>query len=250
MATDPFPLQEYVQNRITMTPEKFGMMGSYCRSTLKAEFVDDQLQARMFDQQLVRFTMNVMSGKTVSEHPEITLTYDVPESWWQHFKEAALVWRDKQNRRWEGTGYQGQPDTPPPWMVLLWPFLVLFPRWLRRHPIEYATETAKTTVDFKQSVLYPQTDHIPPEFGYPVIYETLEMAHPGYGQTITGIPGSVTPGPSRFLDEYEVMAEFMRDPASAQYDSYRPGSMGGSPHAFLDWLKRNGVNTSQLVKRR
>lgn len=232
MSTD-FPYQEYVQNRITMTPEKFGMLGSYARSTLQAVASEDL--AYMLDQQLVRFTMNVMSGKTVSEHPEVTFTYNIYASWWQHLKHALSNWRDAMNVRWE--------TEPTPWMILLWPFLVLHPKWARRHPVNQTSMLAKTTVDFKQSVLYPEMDYIPPEFGYPVIFETMDM--PG-----TGTGFGLNTGIGRFMNRHEVMSEYMRDPASAP-DGY-PGSVGSSayPVAFLSWLERNGVNPDQLVKRR
>jgi hypothetical protein len=241
MTTADFPYQDYVQERVTMTPEKFGWMGSFMRSTLRAEEASDQYRAAMFDQLLVRFTAQVMSGRTVSERPEVTFTYYTPDTWWDHVKKALWDWRDKQNRRWEGTGYDGQPDTPPPWMILLWPFLALFPKWGRRYPPRTTPKIARTNVDFKQSVLYPELDHIPPEFGRPVIYETLTMPGAGLGY-------SVGAGVSRFLTRYEIMNEFMRDPDSAWYDN----SLGSTAHPvkFMDWLERKGVNPDQLVKRR
>ncbi len=242
MATDQFPYQDYVSNRITMTPEKFGYMGSFMRSTLRAE-PDDQYTAAMLDQQLVRFTMQVMSGQTVTEHSEVTFTYSVYASWRDHFKQAVQDWRDKQNRRWEGTGYgyDGQPDTSPPWMILLWPFLVLFPRWLKRHPVKWISKTAKTTVDFRQSVLYPEFDHVPAEFGRPVIYETLEVQGIGAGFGLS----RDTYG--RFLSKHEIVSEIYRD--LEMFRGY-PGGVGSEVMGVLLWLERHGVNIDQLVKRR
>lgn len=234
----------YTRHQFQMTPEKFGYIGGYCSSTLKAE--PAEYQAQMIGQQMTKFVMNVMSGRTVSEHPEVSITFQSPRTWQDHAKRSLRDWRDKQNARWEGTGYDGQPDTPPPWMILLWPFLVLFPKWLDRHPVKLRSETRKTTVNFRQSVLYPEMDHIPPEFGRAVIYESFDLSpacFPG-GQSF-----GINSGPSRFMDRHEVMSAFMRDPDASRYESYSLGSTA-YPVAFMGWLERNGVNVDQLVKRR
>jgi hypothetical protein len=233
----PFSLPDYALNRITMTPEKFGYVGSFCRSTLQV--MTDYDKAYAFDQLLVRLTMSVMSGRTVTEHPEVSFTYKVPATWRDHLKLALSAWRDRQNARWEGTGRDGKPDTPPPWMVLLWPFLVLFPRWLAKHPAAERTETAKATLDFRQSVLYPELDYVPAEFGRPVLYETLDCSYPQV--TVAERPDT----DRRFMNRHEIVSEICRDPESSRYST--PGS---DVWATFNWLERHGVNVDQLVRRR
>jgi hypothetical protein len=227
-------LLEYVRNQIVLHPEKYGVMGSYSMEMLQAQRSEDAML--MFDQLAFRLTTLVLSGQTVSEHPEVTFTYYTPDTWWDHVKKALWDWRDKQNRRWEGTGYDGQPDTPPPWMILLWPFLVLFPKWGRRYPPRTTPKIVKTTVNFRQAVLYPETNHIPSEFGRPVIYETMD-AGAGFG---------LVPGSSRFLNRHEIASAFYGDPEVNRYIS----SPNYGPDAVLRWLERQGVNVDQLVKRR
>ncbi len=235
MATDQFPYQDFVQNRVTMTPEKFGMIGSFCRSTLQAVPAEDH--AYMFDQQLVRFTMQVMAGQTVTEHPEVTLTWYEFTTWRDHLKDAFGWWADEMEELWSG-----RRNTPPPWVIPLWPLFVLLPKAIRRWwPVKKTPKLARTTVDFKQSVLYPEFDHVPSEFGRPVIYETLEVQGIGTG---IGLGRGTYDG--RFMNKHEIISEYMRDPSSAQYDR----GIAGPPIGFLTWLEQHGVNPDQLVKRR
>ena len=219
-----------------MRPEKFGVLGAYSREMLRAEASEDYAFA--LDQLAFRLTTLVLSGQTVSEHPEVTFTYYTPDTWWDHVKKALWDWRDKQNRRWEGTGYDGQPDTPPPWMILLWPFLVLFPKWGRRYPPRTTPKIVKTTVNFRQAVLYPETDHIPPEFGRPVIYETLD-AGAGFG---------LVPGPSRYLNRHELAREIYQNWDQPHGSWPNAGTL--TPDYVLRELESLGVNVDQLVKRR
>ncbi len=231
-----FPVQDYVFNRITLTPEKFGQVGSFCRSTLQATPTEDH--AYMLDQMLVRFTMQVISGKTVTEHPEVTFTWFEYASWWDHLKDALWKWRAKMDKRWMGETDLGVP----PWMVLLWPFLVLFPKWVLRHPGKQTPKIAKTTVDFRQSILYPEFDHVPAEFGRPVIYESLEVNGDGAG---FGLGQGTYDG--RFMNKHEIVSEIYRDPE--MFRGY-PGGAGSEVMGVLLWLERKGVNVDQLVKRR
>ena len=217
----------YVRQRVMMTPEKFGYVGSFSRELLEAAWDRTGAQALMLDQVLLRLTTSVLCGRAVSEHPEVTL--NLPKTWWQHLKWNLQTWRDKQDARWK--------SEPPPWMVLLWPFLVLYPRFLVRHPVKWRKITAQ--VNFEQRVLYPEMDHIPAAAGRPVIYETLDL---NWSATTPWGSGFST-GPDRFLNRHEIIRELYTGP-----DVYGYIGRGGAEQV-LTWLERHGVNPDQLVKR-
>lgn len=219
-------LTGYFRNRLVMQPETFGVVGAYSREAMEARVP----VTAAYDQQLLRLTTSVLSGRTVSEHPEVR--YKFYCSWWDQLKALVSSWRNDQNYRWEGA--EGT-DTPPPWMVLLWPFLVLWPRFLKKHPVKM--RECVVPLHFEQRILYPEFDMVPDRFGRPVVYETLEFE---------GLPGqnTLTTGPSRFMSKHEVIHEFYNANTSAGYGT------SDRPQDFLAWLERRGVNTDQLVKRR
>lgn len=222
---------------ITLYPQKFGMVGTYAREMLQAEWSQDSY-SWMFDQVLLRVTTSVMCGQTVTAAPVVELNQ--PASWWQHLKLAFEEWVHWKDELHHGRDEAGEQTTPPPWLVLLWPLLVLFPKWIKRHPVKFTKVSG--TVQFEQRVLYPEFDHVPSEFGRPVLYETIDFRH---GLQAPPFGGGLASAPSRFLSKHEVISEFMR----SSDDSY-DGRYGPHPMQFLTWLESRGVNIDQMVKRR
>jgi hypothetical protein len=213
-----------------LQPEKFGIVGAYSREALEAVISEEFL----YDQQLLRLTTTILSGRTISERPEVR--YKIYYSWREHLKDAISGWRERQNFRWEGAD---GTDTPPPWMVLLWPFLVLWPRFLRKHPVKMREQVV--ALNFEQRILYPEFDDIPAELGRPVIYESLDFES-GW-EPFAEHWGTSLQQASRFLNRHEIISEIYRAPL----DSY-VGSR--SAETVLTWLEQRGVNVDQLVKRR
>ena len=140
---------------------------------------------------------------------------------------------------WRGLLPDGQPASPPPWLFLLWPLLVLFPRWAKKHPVRWTEVTAE--IHFEQRVLYPEVD-APAIAGRPVIYENLSVSYPGVPPPFGS---NLVSDPSRFMRRHEIAREILKDPDSTRY----PGEFN-SPYTTLAWLERHGVNVDQLVKRR
>jgi hypothetical protein len=227
-------LLEYVRNQIVLHPEKYGVMGSYSMDMLQAQRSEDAMF--MFDQLAYRLTTAVLCGRTISEKPEVELS--LPASPWHHLKHRFDWWVSDKNELWEGRTTDCNPATPPPWMVLLWPLLVLFPRWLRKHPVKYTV--VKAAVEFEQRILYPEID-APAQCGRPVIYETLDVHYPGihppFGSRLVN-------DPFRFLNRHEIARQVMQDPDGQRYGV----SLG--PDQTLMWLERHGVNVDQLVRRK
>src|SRR5579859_1937512 len=125
-----------MRRQFTLHPEKFVAMGSYSREMLEAMEVADY----MSDLLMTRLATSVMCGSTISEQPQAEMKY--PATWWQHWKFAANEWVSGKDELWKGRNSDGSPTTPPPWTIALWPLLVTWPRWLRRHPVRYSTMTA------------------------------------------------------------------------------------------------------------
>ncbi len=225
----------YVKKTITLHPEKYGVWGSYSREMLECAPVDGQ--ARMFDQLAYQLTTAVLCSRTVSEAPEVVLS--LPASPWQHLKHSLDWWVSDKNEHWEGRHPEtGEAVTPHPFLFLLWPILVLFPKFIKSRPIRYTTVNQ---VHFEQRVLYPEIN-MPASAGRPVIYETADITWPdGFGP-FGG--GSLIAGPSRFLNRHEIAREMFRDPDAQRYGV----SLG--PDQALRWLEKHGVNVDQLVKRR
>jgi hypothetical protein len=223
--------------QIVLQPRKFGVVGSYARDMLHAETGQDSY-AFMMDQLMVRLTTSVLSGRTISAEPEIKINY--PASWWQHWKHASNAWISLKHELWMGRDAEGETTTPPPWLILLWPLLVLWPKWLARHPVRQTK--LKGLVQLDQDILYPKID-MPPNAGYPVIYESISLNH--IFQTMTGLDGATLEHEdlSRFMCKGEIINSVRRD--SDLYGKYH----GDEVWAFVDWLENHGVNIEQLVKR-
>lgn len=244
MSTD-YPSDEeftqYAQQRIALYPEKFGVMGSYSKELMRCQTAEDMLSYGA-DMLLMRLTTAVLCGQTISEKPQVELS--MPATPWQHLKYRISKRHERLNARWEGQ----DPDTwaqttPPPWVILLWPFLVLFSRWLKKHKVQFTTVTAD--IEFEQRVLYPEID-APAHAGRPVIYETLSVNYP-YAPPPFG--SRLINDPSRFLNRHEIASEIYRDPDINSCGIGGPSYLG-VPDLTLRWLERHGVNVDQLVKRR
>ena len=239
MASSNTPSSDYLTHmakQIVLQPRKFGMIGSYSQEMLRVEVGQDST-AFMMDQLMVRLTTSVLSGRTISAEPKVELDY--PASWWQHWKFASNEWINIKHDLWMGHLPDGSDTTPPPWLILLWPLLMLWPKWFARHPVKLATLTG--TVQIDQDILYPQLD-MPANAGYPVIYETispLSIFEPTTEQWQTRLTKT---DPSRFMCKGEIInAVHQKD----IYGAYH----GDAVWAFVDWLESKGVNVEQLVKR-
>lgn len=223
----------YLRRQMTLYPEKFGYMGAFSREMLEVAVSEDFLR----DQMLVRFTTSVLSGKTLAEEPEISLTvgYETPDTWWQHLKQSVYAWNDN----WLANAWW-------PWLLLLSPLVYMIPWWKNRHPVRYLsrTVTGKGKVKLSQKILYPYANYVPAPtpFGMPVIYEEMEMPE----LAPDGGTWGCTPGPSRYVDRHELVFLMMRDPA---IDDYSFSYADLHPHRILEWLGRHGVNPDQLVRR-
>lgn len=227
-----------MRRQFTLRPEKFGYMGSYSREMMHAESSVDMLDY-FSDMMMVRLYTSVMVGQTIREKPEVFISF--PSSAWQRVKGKIADKHDRWDTLWGGH----DPDTweqttPPPWLILLWPFIVLFPKWFRKHPVKMTKHT--TTVEFEQRVLYPELD-APAIAGRPVIYETLQLP---YNSPFGLDSGLGFPDQGRFMNRHEIAREILQDP-DANYHAYGP-SYG--PDSVLTWLERHGVNVDQLVQRR
>jgi hypothetical protein len=75
------------------------------------------------------------------------VTFEVPASWWQH-------WRATRRRRWR-------------WQQ----------RRLLKHPIQYAT--VDRTVTVTRSRMYPEADVARPPLGGPVYFDEVSFGGPG-----------------------------------------------------------------------
>jgi hypothetical protein len=221
---------------IQLNPRKFGIVGSYAQEMLHAEVGQDS-SAFMMDHLLVRLTTSVLSGRTISAEPVVELDY--PATWWQHWKHASNEWINVKHDLWVGHLPDGSDTTPPPWLILLWPLLVLWPKWFAKHPVKLGVMTGKVQID--QDILYPQLD-MPANAGMPVIYETIEM--PIFEPTTEGWNTRLTKtDPSRFMCKGEIISAVHREMSD-------PGKYRGDDvWAFVDWLESKGVNIEQLVKR-
>lgn len=234
MAAPPFLDRTYCQR--ALTSKQFGYVGSYSRQMLEVEEMPD----RLFGETLYRFTTSILSGRTVSETQRATVK--VPASWWQHLKKTAGEWHAK---------WLAEPH--PSWRLLILPLDILtivpraflIPWFLRRHPVRYAELTAE--VRFTRETLYPGADiSLPPDqFGYPVMWETIEHAPTVAGGEQWALEDY---GPARFLDRHEIAREVMRDP---DLNGSYAATYGDPTPVFgtLEWLKRHGVNVDQIVAR-
>jgi hypothetical protein len=222
-------MTQVMQERVTLTPQKFGYVGAYSREMLRAEWDTAGRQAFMFDQVLLKLWTTVLTGRTVSESPTVTIS--APADWRQHVKQALNQWHNDMHDLWNGLTPAGDQTTPSPWVILLIPLFLLWPRWFRKHPVRSAGFTGD--IHFSQHVLYPQVDDVPARCGMPVIYETLESLWP------------LSPGLPRYLSKDELLHELYRMPQRS------PGAYPGGSDMFqvLEWLESHGVNTNQLVKR-
>jgi hypothetical protein len=216
----------YFKRRLTLQPEKFGSVGAYSREALEASVSYDF----MYDQQLLRLTTTILSGRTVSEHPEVELKY--PADWWQHLKYNLIGW-------WYARADELRLNKMfflRAWLLTLACFVI---RKTFRKPVKYSKLTAK--IAFEQHFLYPEFDDIPAELGRPVIYESLDFE--SVWEPATELWGTSLQQASRFLNRHEIISEIYRAPL----DSY-VGSR--SAETVLTWLEQRGVNVDQLVKRR
>lgn len=232
---DDAALTSYAQQRIVLYPEKFGVMGQYSREMLEVNSAVDMMSHGM-DSLLMRLTTSVLCGQTISETPQVEISF--PDSPWQHVKHRLEEKTGRLDDRWKGYDPDsGDTVTPPPWMILLWPLLVLFPKWLKKYPVRWGTRTAD--INFEQRILYPEID-APAHAGRPVIYETLSMDFPGLSPPF----GSrLVNDPSRFMHVHEIAREIMKDPDLHRF------AAGPDSYVALKWLERHGVNVDQLVKR-
>lgn len=238
------PSSAYLTNMgarmIQLQPRKFGYVGQYAREMLHAEVGEDSTSF-MMDMMLVRLTTSVLSGRTISARPEVKLDY--PATWWDHWKHASNEWMNIKHDLWMGHLPDGSDTTPPPWLILLWPLLMLWPKWFKKHPVKMGSLTG--VVEIEQDILYPKID-MPASVGMPVIYETIHML-PVFEQTLTGVPESWNASlqhedDGRFMCKGEIINAVHR---SDVYGKHR----GDEVWAFVDWLEENGVNIDQLVKR-
>jgi hypothetical protein len=227
--------------QIVLQPRRFGVVGSYSREMMHAG-VSEDMHAWAMNDLTLRLTTSVLSGRTISAHPKVEMT--VPASWRQHLKHASNAWITVKHELWMGRDAEGETTTPPPWLILLWPLLVLWPKWLRKHPVKYAKMTA--TLDIDQDVLYPKID-MPASAGMPVIHESYSLSTT-FGQAVTGTERWGTSlrqadDPSRFMSKYEIISAVRSD--ADIYGKYQ----GNEVWALCDWLEAHGVNVEQLVKR-
>lgn len=161
-------------------PEKYGMIGSYSREFL--EVSEEADRAFAFDQMLVRFTTQILTGKTVSETQEVSAQVPVPATWWD-----ALM--DMLNRR-----------------------LHLY------IPVLWKTVTAKATVKWDRRLTYPEADiTVPPDqFGRPVAWESVELTEYEPGITLTGT------SLSRFANRYEVARAVWDETPPSRFGNAEP----------------------------
>lgn len=226
-STDPIDWTQFVQQRITLYPEKFGVWGSYSRDLLRMEESRDT--ARFTDSLTLQLSTAVLCGQTVSEKPQVELS--LPATWYQHLKHAAFDWRLSFSS--EGAS---KFKTAWMWLVARTLFWVL-DKYMLKRPVKWTTVKAEVT--FEQRVLYPELD-LPAHAGRPVIYETMDVSYP---DALPPWGSRLRSDPSRFLNRHEIASDIYRDP-----DGQRYGVSLGPDHV-LSWLERNGVNVDQLVKR-
>jgi hypothetical protein len=227
-------LTEYTRRQIRLHPEKFGYAGSFAREMLSVATADDLMYG--YDQMVVRLMTTILSGRTISEEPEVALK--LPATWWQHLKHALFTSALFANAA--SFRLRSQPKLAVIW---LWPVLtacVLLSRWYRKHPVRWTEVTAR--VHFSQHVLYPEID-APAQCGRPVIYEEISASFPGapFGSSLAG-------DPSRFLNRHEIANQVYRD-WDQPHGSWPDGGTL-TPETTLRWLEEHGVNVDQLVKRR
>jgi hypothetical protein len=215
-----------IREQFVLHPEKFALVGQYAREMFDCVEIEDYLS----DMLAVRLSTAVLCGRTVSETPQVVLTF--PESPWQHLKDKLRKWED---RVWcdlhRAIGRR----------LWLWPVYwtaVVTGKLIDGHPVKWGKVTAD--VSFEQRILYPEVD-APAQAGRPVIYETLDVHFP----TPPPYGGHIAYDPSRFLNRHEIANAVYKDP---DFMLSPMGDLG--PHAMLNWLERHGVNVDQLVKRK
>jgi hypothetical protein len=220
-------LTEFAQQRIVLTPEKFGVMGQYSRELLEVSVAED-MTGYMMDTLLMRLTTSVLCGQTISENPQVELA--MPASWWQHFKCAT---GDRAGQF--DLGFSDRKK----WKLWLWfPYALVFcVLWLLdKRPVKWDKYTAD--VHFEQRVLYPEVN-VPASVGRQVIYETVSMNL----APMAPWGSRLLDDPSRFLSRHEIVNAVYADADATSY------GQPWSPHATLNWLEQHGVNVDQLVKR-
>lgn len=218
-----FPTSAQFRRAVQLNPVKFGYTGAYTRESLRVTAQPDL----MYDRMMVRFTAQVLSGRTVGETQQATTR--VPASWWQHLKlhltERHAAWAARPESRWA-------LFLLPLHLITTIPLYYLLPRWLARHPVRYRTLTL--TVRFSQETLYPRAEiSLPADtFGPPVLYESVEADPP-----FTLEP----PERPRFANRHAIahMAAVDSDPDTPMN---WPEVL-----AVLRWLEAHGVNPDQLV---
>src|ERR1700679_1880979 len=128
-----------IREQFALHPEKFAVMGQYARETLDCVEIRDY----MSDMLMVRLSTAVLCGQTISETPQVVLTF--PESPWQHFKDRLQKREDR--TRCDLHRAIGR-------RLWLWPVYwtaLIVGKFIDKHPVKWGKVTAD--VNFEQRIL-------------------------------------------------------------------------------------------------